>query len=112
MMVQNTFISEYADSQQEYRLLQDRLFQSGQLSLRLYCIRQNNIDGTDIMFDLAKEYEAEFVEKMERYKLKIFLPTVFKMEQAEGLANLREVGAYINPTNGVVNIGENYNRYR
>ena len=104
----NTFISEYADSQQEYRLLQDRLFQSGQLSLRDYTRnRQNNIDGTDIMFDLAKEYEAEFVEKMERYKLKkSSYQEVFKMEQAEGLANLRQVGAYINPTNGVVSIGK------
>ena len=28
------------------------------------------------------------------------------MEQAEGLANLREVEAYINPTNGVVSLGK------
>jgi len=104
----NTFISEYADAQQQYRLLQDRLFQSGQLNLRDYTRnRQNSVDGTDIMFDLAKEYEAEFVDKMERYKLKkSSYQEVFKMEQAEGLANLREVGAYINPTNGVVNIGK------
>ena len=28
------------------------------------------------------------------------------MEQAEGLGNLRDVGGYINPTNGVISIGK------
>ena len=104
----NTFSATYANSQQEYRLLQDRLFKSGQLSLRDYTRnRQNSKDGTTIMFDLAKEYEKEFNEKMTRWKNgESSYEEVWKMEQAEGLANLRNVEAYINPTNGVVSIGK------
>ena len=104
----NTFSATYANSQQEYRLLQDRLFKSGQLSLRDYTRnRQNGKDGTEIMYALAKEYEAEFNDKMKRWKEgKSSYEEVWKMEQAEGLANLRNVEAYINPTNGVVSIGK------
>lgn len=103
----NTFAANYSNSQQEYRLQQDRLFQNGQLSLRDYTRnRQNGKDGTTIMFDLSKEYEAEYVDKMKRWQGdESAYEEVFKMEQAEGLANLRDVEAYINPTNGVVSIG-------
>ena len=46
---------------------------------------------------------------MKRYGDKVSsYQEVFKMEQAEGLANLREVEAYINPTNGVVSLGKKY----
>ena len=104
----NTFSSTYANSQQEYRLLQDRLFKSGQLSLRDYTRnRQNGKDGTEIVYSLAREYEKEFNDKMKRYADKVSsYQEVYKMEQAEGLANLREVEAYINPTNGVVSLGK------
>ena len=104
----NTFSATYANSQQEYRLMQDRLFKSGQLSLRDYTRnRQNSKDGTEIMYALAKEYEAEFNDKMTRWKNgESSYEEVWKMEQAEGLANLRNVEAYINPTNGVVSIGK------
>jgi len=106
--VANTFAANYSKDQQEYRLMQDRMFQSGQLSLRDYTRnRQNGKDGTTQMFALAKEYEAEFADKMKRYGDKISsYQEVYKMEQAEGLANLREVGAWINPTNGVVSLGK------
>ncbi len=104
----NTFSATYANSQQEYRLMQDRLFKSGQLSLRDYTRnRQNSKDGTEIMYALAKEYEAEFNDKMTRWKNgESSYEEVWKMEQAEGLANLRNVEAYINPTNGVLSIGK------
>ena len=69
----NTFSSTYANSQQEYRLLQDRLFKSGQLSLRDYTRnRQNGKDGTtEIVYSLAREYEKEFNDKMKRYADKV-----------------------------------------
>ena len=93
---------------QEYRLLQDRLLQTGQLSLGDYTRnRQNNTSGTTQMFELAKEYQAEYSEKMKRWDGdESSFREVWEMEQAEGLANLRNVGAYINPTNGVVSIGK------
>lgn len=104
----NTFIGDYSNGMQEYRLLQDRLLQTGELSLRDYTRnRQNNTSGTTQMFDLAKEYQAEYTEKMKRWDGdESSFREVWEMEQTEGLANLRNVGAYINPTNGVVSIGK------
>lgn len=104
----NTFMRDYSTGMQEYRLLQDRLLQTGQLSLGDYTRnRQNNTSGTTQMFDLAKEYQAEYSEKMKRWDgNESSFREVWEMEQAEGLANLRNVGAYINPTNGVVSIGK------
>ena len=56
----NTFMRDYSTGMQEYRLLQDRLLQTGQLSLGDYTRnRQNNTSGTTQMFDLAKEYYLE-----------------------------------------------------
>ena len=104
----NTFIGDFSNGMQEYRLLQDRLLQTGELSLRDYTRnRQNNTSGTTQMFDLAKEYQAEYKEKMARWDGdESSFREVWEMEQAEGLANLRNVGGYINPTNGVVSIGK------
>lgn len=104
----NTFIGDYSNGMQEYRLLQDRLLQSGELNLRDYTRnRQNNTSGTTQMFDLAKEYQAEYKEKMARWDGdESAFREVWEMEQAEGLANLRNVGGFINPTNGVVSIAK------
>tara|TARA_B100001057_G_scaffold193888_1_gene194725 strand:- start:1987 stop:3918 length:1932 start_codon:yes stop_codon:yes gene_type:complete len=104
----NTFIGDFSNGMQEYRLLQDRLLQSGELNLRDYTRnRQNNTSGTTQMFDLAKEYQAEYAEKMKRWDGdESSFREVWEMEQAEGLANLRNVGGFINPTNGVVSIAK------
>lgn len=102
----NTFVKKYVDNMSEYRLLQDRLLKSGQLNLSSYTRnRQNNTDGTKQIFDLAELYQAEYANKQKRYDdKKSRLREVWNMEQVEGLANLRTVGPYINPVNGVVNI--------
>jgi len=103
----NTFSLEFANNMQQYRLMQDRLLKSGQLKLKDYTVgRQNAQDGTSRMFDLAKEYQAEYSEKMARWDGdESAFREVWEMEQAEGLANLRNSRGYINPTNGVVSIG-------
>ncbi len=103
----NTFALEFANNMQQYRLMQDRLLKSGQLKLKDYTVgRQNAQDGTSRMFDLAKEYQDEYSEKMARWDGdESAFREVWEMEQAEGLANLRNSRGYINPTNGVVSIG-------
>ena len=102
----NTFVKKYVDNMTEYRLIQDRLLKSGQLNLSSYTRnRQNNTDGTTQIFELAELYQAEYANKEKRYAdKKSRLREVWNMEQVEGLANLRTVGPYINPVNGVVNI--------
>ncbi len=104
----NTFAAEYANGMQEYRLMQDRMLKNGTLSLRDYARnRANSTDGTTQMFDLAKEYQAEYTEKMKRWEGdESSFREVWEMEQAEGLGNLRDVGGYINPTNGVISVGK------
>jgi hypothetical protein len=104
----NTFALDYANSAQEIRLMQDRLLKSGQLSVKDYLIARQNVNsGTNQIFDLAQEYQNEYSVKMKRWQDGDSSGReVWEMEQAEGLANLRASGGYINPTNGVVSIGK------
>ena len=104
----NTFALEFAGNAQEFRLMQDRLLKSGQLKVKDYTIgRQNAIDGTSNLFGLAEEYQKEYSDKMTRWDGdESSFREVWEMEQAEGLANLRQVKGYLNPTNGVVSIGK------
>jgi hypothetical protein len=104
----NTFALDYANSAQEIRLMQDRLLKSGQLSVKDYLIARQNVNsGTNQVFDLAQEYQNEYSVKMKRWQDGLSSGReVWEMEQAEGLANLRASGGYINPTNGVVSIGK------
>jgi hypothetical protein len=104
----NTFALDYANSAQEIRLMQDRLLKSGQLNVKDYLIARQNVNsGTNQIFDLAQEYQNEYSLKMKRWQDGDSSGReVWEMEQAEGLANLRASGGYINPTNGVVSIGK------
>lgn len=104
----NTFALDHAQSAQEFRLMQDRLLKSGQLKVRDYTIgRQNIIDGTKNLFGLAEEYQTEYAEKMKRWEGdESAYREMWEAETVEGLANLRQVKSYTNPTNGVVSIGK------
>jgi hypothetical protein len=88
--------------------MQDRLLKSGQLKQRDYLVmRQNITDGTSQAFNLIKEYQAEYNDKMERYKkgdsqaLEQWL-----MAEAEGFANFNNSELYINPTDFTVNVAK------
>lgn len=106
------FALGFAGTAQETRLIQDNLLRSGMLNPKDYAImRQNLNDGTNTMFDLAKVYEEEFQRKMERAnaldpKERSQYMERWMMEQAEGMSNLSNVMATINPTNGKVSLGE------
>ena len=101
---------DFAAQAQDARLLQDRLLKSGKLKLKDYTIfRQNITDGTNQAFNLLDEYNAEYKEKMERYKstdpakASQYLEQ-WLMAQSEAFANFKESQLYINPTNFQVNI--------
>jgi hypothetical protein len=100
------WILNYANSASEMRLIQDRLLKSGQLSLRDYNIgRQNLVDGTNGLFTLMEEYQAEHSKKMKDYQEgKGSGANIDIMEAAEGMANLTTTEAYINPTTFNVNL--------
>jgi len=102
----NNFINEYTTNMSEYRRMQDNLLKTGQLNLGEYTRnRQNNTDGTKLTFDLATAYQEAYTEKMDRWeKGESDYREVWEMEQVEGLANLRNTGSFINPTNGVISL--------
>ena len=104
----STWTLNYANDAQQARLLQDRLLKSGQLKLKDYLImRQNLNDGTDQVFNLSKEYQAEYNDKMERMKkgesqsLETFLTG-----SVESYANFNESKILINPTDYTINVGK------
>jgi hypothetical protein len=104
----NQWALTYADSAQQARLMQDRLLKSGQLKQRDYLVmRQNITDGTSQAFNLIKEYQSEYNDKMERYKkgdsqaLEQWL-----MAEAEGFSNFNNSELYINPTDFTVNVAK------
>ncbi len=104
----NQFASNIANDASAYRLMTDRLLKSGQLKLKDYTAgRQNINDDVSRLFDLAQEYQDEYKTKMDRWKAgESSYREVWQMEQAEGLANIREVKGYINPATGNVSLGK------
>jgi len=102
----NQWALEYGDNASQFMLMQDRLLKSGQMSLKDYTIaRQNILDGTDRAFNLSKDYQAVFADKMERYKTdKSQDLEQWLMGQAEGYSDFNKSQLYINPTNGTVSV--------
>jgi hypothetical protein len=102
----NDWTLDFANNAQEFRLMQDRMLKSGRLKLRDYNMaRQNLKSGTEQAFNLAKEYNTEYADKMKRMQdgesqdLEGFL-----MGTAEGFSNFTKSGLYIDPTTGKVAI--------
>lgn len=104
----NSFALNHANDAARYRLLQDRLFKNGLMNERQYTrSRQNLKDGTNQLFGLAKEYEAEYKDKMQRMKNnESQYVEQWLMERIEGLSNLKNTGSYINSESGMVSIGK------
>tara|TARA_R110000751_G_scaffold3827_3_gene17812 strand:+ start:183 stop:2414 length:2232 start_codon:yes stop_codon:yes gene_type:complete len=104
----NDFITGYASDASQARLMQDRLLKSGQLKVKDYLLQRANItDGTKGIFNVAKNFQAEFKRKADRMtqeKSAKLEQTLFRM--TEGFANFNNSGAYINPTNFQVSIAK------
>ena len=99
---------EFGDSGSKYMLTLNKLLKSGDLSLRDYTIKtQNLLDGTDTAFNALKEYQAVFGKKMERARTGVSsLYELRKMEQVEGFGDFSKSGFYINPPDGRVLIAK------
>lgn len=103
----NEWILGYAADASQARLLQDRLLKGGLLKVKDYTVaRQNLNDGTNQMFQVAKEYQDKAAEAMRRYQAGESQDTeAWLMEQVQGLSNFKNTKAYINPTNYTVSLG-------
>ena len=102
----SAWILGYSADASEALLIQDRLLRGGLLKWKDYTVmRQNLNDGTNQMFQIAKEYQEIAAETMSRYQGDISQETeAWLMEQVQGLSNFKNTKAYINPTNGSVSL--------
>jgi len=87
------------------------LLKQGVLQPRDYAVVRANLnDSNKQMFKLAQAYQEAYKLKMERMNsadpaTRSQMLEQWKMEQAEGLYNLRNTKALINPNSGMVSIG-------
>jgi hypothetical protein len=107
----NQFALDYANDAQQLLLTQDRLLKQGILKPRDYAVVRANLNSSNkSMFKLGQAYQDAYKEKMERMnsddpatRSQALEP--WKMQTAEGLYNIRNSKALINPANGMVSIG-------
>ena len=90
-LTMNEFTLDYANNAQQLLLQQDKLLKAGLLNPKDYAVVRANLnESTNELFNLSKEYQTEYSNKMERMKsgqsqeLETFL-----MASAEGLANIK-----------------------
>jgi hypothetical protein len=107
----NTFMANYTADASQVLLTQDRLLKQGILKPRDYSIVRANLNSSNKqMFKLGEAYQEAYKTKMERINAadpskRAQMLEQWKMEQAEGLYNLKNTKALINPSNGMVSIG-------
>jgi hypothetical protein len=107
----NTFMANYTSDASQVLLTQDRLLKQGILKPRDYAVVRANLNSSNKqMFKLGEAYQEAYKTKMERINAadpskRAQMLEQWKMEQAEGLYNLKNTKALINPSNGMVSIG-------
>lgn len=105
------FSLDFANQASETMLLQQRLLKSGQLSIRDYTVqRQNLLDGTNEVFEVAQQFQDEYERRMERAKGSEKFGTSAQFEQylmdtIGSFADLNQSAAVVNPEDGNVSLG-------
>lgn len=104
----NQWTLNYANDATEYLLQVNKLLKAGAIKPKDYnIINQNLKDGTTNLFNLSKEYQAEYEEKMKRAQPggDGSAAEAQIMGMIEGFANLKDTKALINPTTGAISVG-------
>ena len=103
----NKFTNEYVAAQQKTRMMDDQLLKSGQMDLKTYTTRrQNGMDGTTQLFDLQKNFQAVYAERMKGIvDGTLQAQNAFEMMQVQGFGDFSKSQAMINPVDGRVNVG-------
>jgi hypothetical protein len=103
----NKWTLDYANDATQAILMQDRLLKNGSMSVKDYTLmRQNITDGTSQVFNLAKEFQAEFKIKSDRRDAG--LSQDFESDLAawsEGFADFSKSKILINPTDFTLSVG-------
>jgi hypothetical protein len=93
----NKFITEYGDNASNFLLMQNRLLKAGKSKLKDYIYATQNVsDGTENLFKIMKDYQANYGENMERYEKEISSSAeLWNLSQVEKFADFSKSGAYI-----------------
>jgi hypothetical protein len=105
----NQYTFSYTSKATDYLLQMNRLLKAGAIKPKDYSLATQNLrDGTGVLFNLVKEYQAEYEEKMKRAQPggDGSAAETQIMGMVEGFANLRDTEALINPNTGAVGIGK------
>lgn len=104
----NDFTLEFANNAEQFRLMQNRMLESGRMKLKDYNIgRANLMSGTQQLFNLSKEYNAVYDEKMKRMQDKESQAfETWAMGNIEGYSNFNNSGGFIDPTTGKVAVAK------
>ena len=108
----NAGMANYSNYAQEMLLSQDKMLKSGILSLRDYTLqRQNIMDGTNDIFDFAKDYQDKYSDMMTRIE-GLDPANASQLLEAEGweemggMIDFTTHDFYINPVDYTVMIGK------
>ena len=105
-------MANYSNYAQEMLLSQDKMLKSGILSLRDYTLqRQNIMDGTNDIFDFAKDYQTKYADMMTRIEgldpnNASQLLEAEDWEEMGGMIDFTTHDFYINPVDYTVMIGK------
>ena len=104
----NQWTLEYANDASQAMLLLDRQLKTGQISLKDYTVKRQNLnDSTNQMFQLSKSYQEKYAEAKKRYAAgESQSSEMWIKTQLDGMSNFKDTKAYINPTNYQVSVGK------
>lgn len=105
----NKWTTNYSSKATDYLLQINKLLKAGAIKPKDYTlINQNLRDGTAILFNLSKEYQAEYEEKMKRAQPdgEGSASEAQIMGMIEGFGNIKDTEAVINPLDGSISVGK------
>jgi hypothetical protein len=102
----NTFVNNYVAQQQKIRMMDDALLKSGRMDLKTYTLRrQNGIDGTNTLFELQKNLQSVYSERMEGILSgKLTAQNAYEMMQVQAFGDMSKAEAVSNPVDGRVQV--------
>ena len=102
----NKWTLNYASDASNYLRTLNNLLKNGSISVKDYTTyRQNVVDGTDKAFNLSKEFQSVYADKLQRYKNGDSQPLErWLMAQVEGFANFNKSRLLLDDF-GNVNVG-------
>lgn len=102
----NKWTLNYASDASNYLRTLNNLLKNGSISVKDYTTyRQNVVDGTDKAFNLSKEFQSIYADKLQRYKNGDSQPLErWLMAQVEGFANFNKSRLLLDDF-GNVNVG-------